>query len=132
MTEEWRDIRDWEDIYQVSNLGRVRSLDRVIKHRSRHGTIGNASLKGRILKPWTHQNGYLVVYLSDRTRGRSISRRVHQLVCEAFYGPRPEGHEVAHYDAVKINNAASNLRWATHYENMQDRYGRERNMALAA
>jgi hypothetical protein len=132
--EEWRDIRGWEGLYQVSSLGRVRSMPRIHTRFHRHGGANTTfQFKGRILRPGRHENGYLIVALSDLTKGRKPRTfRVHRLVCEAFNGPQPSPqHEVAHNDNSRDNNVPSNLRWATHYDNLQDsvraRAGREAN-----
>jgi hypothetical protein len=122
LVEEWRDIRGWEGLYQVSNLGRVRSLPRT--HTRYHPTLQMDSVfhsKGRVLRPGRKDSGYLIVVLSDMTNGRQRVARVHRLVCEAFNGPSPsDDHEVAHNDNTRDNNVATNLRWATHYDNVQD------------
>lgn len=123
IVEEWRDIRDWEGLYQVSNLGRVRSVSREHTRFHRHGGPNTVHrYNGRVLKPGKHENGYLIVALSDAANGRKPrTYRVHRLVCAAFNGPQPSpDHEVAHNDNTRDNNAAPNLRWATHYDNIQD------------
>lgn len=114
--ESWVPITDWEDLYEVSSEGRVRSLNR--KARARGGHTRN--LKGRILTPRTDINtGHLSVDLyRDKFR---VTKKVHRLVLEAFVGPCPEGSEALHHDDVPTNNHLSNLRWGTRSENAQDR-----------
>lgn len=110
MCEEWRDIAGYEGFYQVSNMGRVRSLTRTFMRSD--GTT--ATYKGRILKPVGKP--YLHVYLS-RNNIHSMMR-VHRLVAEAFV-PNPENLNcVDHVDCDKSNNRAENLRWCTHAQNM--------------
>ena len=92
--------------YEVSSLGRVRSVDRYIAMRK----------KGRVLSPGRSSNGYLSVILAGRA-----SRTVHSLVAEAFIGPRPVGREVCHVDGDRGNAKAVNLRYGTPKENGQDR-----------
>jgi hypothetical protein len=77
-------------------------------------------MRSRVLKPGVNDRGYLVVILADTFNGRRATKKVHRLVCEAFNGAPPEGHEVAHNDNDKFNNVPANLRWATHYDNIQD------------
>ncbi|WP_257540664.1 NUMOD4 motif-containing HNH endonuclease [Sphingobium sp. CFD-1] len=113
--EEWRPVVGREGLYEVSSLGNIRSLERTVQRRGRQ----RAHLmlcQGRQLKPYTDPKGYLRVGI-----GKKGSRLLHQIVCEAFHGRRPPGHEVAHIDGDRCNPSASNLRWATHRENMADR-----------
>lgn len=125
MTEEWRAVVDCEGWYEVSDQGRVRSLDRVTHRRSASGALYTVRLNGRILKQSGKGDGYPGVQLyGGFDRGTPRNRRqvyVHILVCEAFHGPRPDGMEVAHGDGDKMNAAAANLRWATKLENYADK-----------
>lgn len=84
------------------------------------GTIIGPS--GRVRRSWLSNSGYL--HLQPRYRRGNVY--VHDLVCEAFHGVRPEGMEVAHYDGDRLNNRPENLRWATHQDNEADkiRHGR--------
>lgn len=107
MEEIWKDIEGYEGKYQVSNLGRVRSLDR---------KIGNYFRQGKVLKPCVTRNGYLQVYLYNKN---SIMkpRRIHRLVANAFI-PKPKDKlEVNHIDGNKNNNNMENLEWCTSSEN---------------
>ena len=118
-SEEWRAVIGWEDLYQVSSLGRVRSLDRVSRF-SRNGRPVTRPLKGKILQQHKHKQrgGYPTVGL--HRDGTQQTYFVHRLVCEAFHGARPSGAEVAHGDGDTANARADNLRWATRMENMAD------------
>jgi len=109
--EQWRDIPD-HDGYQASDLGRIRSLDRLVE--CRNGVV--KPFKGRILAPQNQTSGYFGMVL-----GRGRPRLVHRLVMLAFVGPCPSGHEVAHNDGNRRNNALSNLRYATPKENAADK-----------
>lgn len=111
MTEEWRAIPGYEGIYEVSDLGRVRSLDR-------QSTAGR-SLRGRIRAAAKDKGGYLRVPLHH---GRAVRYTgAHRLVLEAFVGPCPPGMEACHNDGDPSNNALSNLRWDTKSANMLDK-----------
>ena len=113
MEENWRPIAG-HDGYEVSSLGRVRSIDRVIIRMTKRGPV-QARLKGRVRKPSSAGNGYCIVTLG---RARPY---IHSLVLEAFVGPRPPGHQAAHNDGNRLNNAVWNLRWATRAENEADK-----------
>ena len=112
--EEWRDIKGYEGIYQVSNLGRVRSLDRYVNTHEKFG--GRRLIKGKI-KSLPLLVGYPTVNL-DKNYEHKVAY-VHRLVAEAFI-PNPENKpEVNHKDANRINNNVENLEWVSHLENMQ-------------
>ena len=111
--ELWTPIKGYEN-YEVSSLGRVRSLDRAImRSNGRKFTI-----RGRIRQPLL-VSGYPTVSLSAEGLVRTFY--IHHLVAEAFIGPRPPGKEVAHSDGDKKNPAMSNLRYATRVENEGDK-----------
>lgn len=105
--EVWKDIEGYEGIYQVSNTGRVRSLDRL-------NSIGQ-NRKGKILKEKVHTNGYHFVTLyKNKTRREKL---IHRIVAETFLENKGNKRVVNHIDGVKTNNNVSNLEWATHKEN---------------
>lgn len=98
-TEIWRPIYGYEGLYEVSNLGRVKSLG------------NDKSRKEKILKPHKHRKGYLVVNLYRN--GKMKNFLVHRLVAEAFI-PNPYGFEqVNHRDENKANNCSSNIEWCS-------------------
>ena len=105
--ELWRDIKDYKDLYQGSNLGRVRSLDRWVK--CPNGSV--RFYKGRILKPGTNKYGYLIVILCKN--GKVKSFLVHRLVAEAFIDNTDNLPQVNHKDENKLNNNAENLEWCS-------------------
>lgn len=114
MKEVWRDAVGHEGYYQVSNLGRVRSVDRRIRSGPReHST---RIRKGRILRLTSDSGGYLHLTLSKECR--PTSRTVHRLVAIAFLGLRV-GHEVNHKNGNKHDNRLSNLEWVTPAENQR-------------
>jgi hypothetical protein len=112
--EEWRDIPRSIG-YQASNLGRIRS--RWVSGKGRRGSyLGDA---WHVLKPHRMANGkQLVSILVDGVRK---TRSVHQLVLEAFVGPRPPDMECRHLDGNPANNRLDNLAWGTHQENIDDK-----------
>lgn len=113
--EEWRAIAGYRG-YEVSSFGRVRSYR--IHGGARSGQLMETP---RMKATRRHNHGYLVVVLQDEP-GRSRPTPVHVLVAAAFLGPRPEGHQVAHWDGDKLNAKLDNLRYATPRENAQDKH----------
>lgn len=118
MKEIWKDVVGHEGAYQVSDQGRVRSLD----HRVRLVAKGVETTRlspGKILKPGKQlKSGHLSVAI-----GKGNSRPVHQLVLEAFRGPRPPNCiDTLHEDHDPSNNKLGNIRWGTRSENVQMDY----------
>ena len=112
ISEEWKDIKGYEGLYQVSNMGRVKSLGRIVIRKNGK----KLSIKERILNPWISCGGYLQVELHNGS-GKRNTPKVHRLVCEAFH-ENPENKPcVNHIDENKANNEASNLEWCTYEEN---------------
>ncbi len=115
MEEIWKSIVGFDGLYEVSNLGRVRSLDRSVKHKWGGGQF----IKGRVLRPGIHRDGHVIYGL--HSLGRCETKRGGPLVLEAFVGPRPNGFEACHNDGNPANDALSNLRWGTHSDNEKDK-----------
>lgn len=113
--ESWRPIPGFEGRYEASDLGRIRSVDRVITTKA--GV--RMPRRGQVLKPWS----------SDRLSHQSVTlghdykdhHLVHVLVLTTFVGPRPEGMEGCHNDGNAANNRLENLRWDTASANQRDR-----------
>ncbi len=111
--EAWKDIPGYEGLYQVSDMGRVRSLDRITKR--------NHHLKGRPIRQKTlPQRGYRLVILTDY-EGSPKTWYVHALVLTTFVCSRPQGLECCHADNDPSNNNLKNLRWDTHKANEDDK-----------
>jgi hypothetical protein len=111
LIEEWRAVVGYEGLYEVSNIGNVRSLDRVTKTEGRK----DREFFGRDLKPSTMPFGYKSLSLCKN--GKSRSARVHRLVAEAF-SPNPDSLPcVNHKDFNPANNHVSNLEWCDHAYN---------------
>lgn len=109
--EEWRPVKGYESLYDVSNWGRIMSLD----HWKNNGTGGYIQ-KGRMLKPVKTKKGYLQVHLCKD--GKKKCFRVHRLVWEAFNGIIPDGYEINHINENKTNNRLDNLNLLTHKANV--------------
>jgi len=114
IVELWRPVVGYEGLYEVSNMGRVRSLDRTIKN-----SRGLYKLKGKLMKPRQGSGGYFLVSFYDV--GRITHKRVHVLVLETFIGNRPSPqHDACHNDGNPANNSLNNLRWDSRKENIKD------------
>lgn len=109
--EKWRDIPGYEGMYQVSDLGRVRSVDRPVRCIS-GGMETTRTARGKILKPSALPTGHLTIHL-----GRRKTTTVHIVVAAAFIGPRPDGNDVAHLNGDPTDNRPSNLSYTTRTEN---------------
>lgn len=114
MTEEWRAVVGFDD-YSVSNLGCVRSNERIVVYPNGKQRVQPT----KVLKQTIGSHGY--PKLSLRREGKPTTLCVHTIVAAAFIGPRPEGMEVAHDDGTRANCAASNLRYDTPKGNQADR-----------
>lgn len=114
--EIWKSIRGFEGLYEASNYGKIRSLDRRVRSGNRFNTnIDSAVKKGKILKQVDTGLGYLQVCL--RKDGKNHSLYVHRLVWEAFNGPIPEGMQVNHINEIKSDNRLRNLNLMTKVQN---------------
>lgn len=112
----WQDVEGYEGLYQVSNEGQVRSLDRVVTQQNRTGYAPLTRVyKGRLLKSRADCDGYF--YLSLCKDGKQVTKRVHHLVAKAFCSGYFEGACVNHKDGDKQNNHYTNLEWVTIAEN---------------
>lgn len=113
-SENWKPVAGFENLYLVSDMGRIRSLPRTILRRNGQPM----KIPGGILKPHRIKQGHYVVSLRDQNRSRVCY--VHRLVLETFVGPCPDGKQCCHWDDDPANNWLENLRWDTAQANVQD------------
>lgn len=113
MMREWKDVVGFEGIYQVSNDGEVKALERDVDYGNRI-----CHRKERILSKHFSTDGYYMVKLLDNK-----NHSVHRLVAMAFIGiPNNDDMEVDHINAIRTDNSVDNLRWVSHYENLTHTY----------
>lgn len=116
--EVWKPIKDYEGLYEVSSLGRIRSLDKVVRSGIKNSVF--RTIKGRILKPREDKYGYACITLSKNLKTKNYF--IHRLVAISFI-PNPENKkQVNHKNGVKCCNVLSNLEWNTLSENRQHAY----------
>ena len=108
--EIWKDIVGYDGLYQISNMGRVKSLERIARN--------NHKIKEKILTPNLNKGGYLRVHL--RKDNYSYTPLIHRLVAQAFL-PNPNNKpQIDHINTNKTDNRVCNLRWTTASENMKN------------
>ncbi len=129
-SEHWLVIPGWEGFYEVSDLGRVRSMDRTLLVTIGQGGTYMTRRRGQILRQTPGTKGYLGVHLNNAPH-RRCRKETHTLVLAAFAGPLPDGVERLHSNGNQTDNRLTNLRYGTHAENMADilRHGRNRRAA---
>jgi hypothetical protein len=118
--ERWLPVKGFEGLYEVSDIGRVRGVDRILPYERRDQYSGRMlhierKRRGQLLRPGRKPDGHVTVSL-----GRGQSKDVHVLVLEAFVGPCPAGHESLHGNDVPDDNRLINLRWGTRSDNLHD------------
>jgi len=114
MEEVWKAVPGYEGLYEVSNRGQVRSLDREVLYSNGYKRIH----KGKTLKP-KHDYGYPRVMLQGH--GKKVTVSVHILVLTSFVRPRKPHEETRHLNGVRHDNRLENLAWGTPKENGADR-----------
>jgi len=110
--EFWKDVKGYEGLYQVSNYGRIRGLDRMVGYRKGK----KRCWKGSIKTPTARKNGYLKINLYKNNM--SVTREVQRIVAEAFIDNPMNKEQVNHIDGDKKNNHVENLEWVTQSENV--------------
>lgn len=109
--ENWKPIKGYEGLYEVSDEGRIRSLDRIVKHSEGHTRIQ----KGKLIALKTNNKGYLIVILSKD--GVTSTKLVHRIVYESFHGEIPPDMIVNHIDENPQNPKLTNLNLLTQKQN---------------
>ncbi len=115
LIEEWRPIKDYEGLYEVSDWGRVRSLDHVVKQKNWVGRIVETHYKGKMLTHGKQRKNYWRITLCKNNV--TEKRFLHQMVAEAFIPNHDNKPCIDHIDGDPSNNCVWNLRWCTTLEN---------------
>jgi hypothetical protein len=115
MTEIWLPCGE-SKYYEVSSFGRVRSIDRLVKHSGG----GNKLCKGKVLSVCAGKTGYGNILLNGEGMRRTVS--VHRLIAKAFVAGYFQGADVNHIDGNKMNNVATNLEWVSRSQNICHAY----------
>lgn len=118
--EIWKDIKGYEGLYQVSNLGNVKSLDRTVYQKNKFGKMQKHIYKGRQLKRQIQKNGYEVVNLYKNKK--MTKKLVHRLVAIAFLERQNNKDYINHKDNNRANNKLENLEWCTQSSNLYHAY----------
>jgi len=117
MEEIWKPIPGWEGIYEASNYGQIKSIERVVATN----TVNQyRTVRERIMKIQTTKDGYKLVSLKHKNK--RFSATVHNLVMMSFVGPRPEGLCICHNNGIPSDNRLDNLRYDTPSSNTQDKW----------
>ena len=114
--EVWKDIENYENLYQVSSYGNIRSKDRIVKCWNNKTKM----IKGKIIKPMLLRDGYLYVHLYKDTKRKDYA--VHRIVAKTFIENKESKEEVNHINGNKKDNSANNLEWVTPSENILHAY----------
>ena len=122
IAEEWRPVPGAEGRYEISNLGRVKSLQRIVCCGIRQGKPAYRTVPERILKIGFDVDGYAQVLMAQTAGDKFKTTKVHQLVALAFLGPRPEGEWVLHGPNGKKDNSVQNLYYGTPARNVDDKW----------
>jgi hypothetical protein len=113
--EKWLPVLGWEEFYEVSNLGNVRSIKRIGKTK-----FGNRFYGGDLVKPIKTTTGYVAVNLTGNKCRKQF--HIHKLVLEAFVGKAPIGMECCHNNGNRTDARLENLRWDTRINNHADKW----------
>ena len=111
--EVWKDVVGYEGLYEVSNLGRIKSKERIVKNNH-----GNRIVKSKILTPFITNSGYCAIVLHNGRENFKLNY-IHRLVANAFLDNKYNLEQVNHKDGNKLNNCVNNLEWCSRSDNIK-------------
>lgn len=117
--EAWLPVVGMEGFFEVSDAGRIRTVEREVRFVSKKGNESWRTKKPHVMCTQIINSGYVLVHLSIHDARKA--RTVHTVVAEAFIGPRPKGFDVCHNNGNRQDNRAENLRYDTRSANHLDR-----------
>jgi hypothetical protein len=120
LVEEWMPVVGYEGYYEVSSLGRVKSLDRIIPFDKPITGPTTRHIRERMLKAAMASSGYIGVTLAKHRTKKTGS--IHRMVLEAFRGECPKGHVACHENGKRWDSRLDNLRWDTRQANEADKH----------
>lgn len=118
MREIWKDIKEYEGLYQVSNLGNIKSLNRTIENKGSIG--GEYRIKEKNRAQTISKTGYYICTLYKKGKGRTF--KVHRLIAEVFIDNPDNLPIINHKDGNKLNNSIDNLEWCDYSHNNKEAY----------
>ena len=116
MEEVWKPVKGYEGLYEVSSLGRIKSLERTTLAKNAKKSY---VVKQRILKQAPNNQGYLTVNLAKE--GNRKTFKIHAVVAAVFLGEKPHQEEVRHGVGGRLDNSVQNLSYGTHEDNERDK-----------
>lgn len=119
VNEVWKPVYKWESLYEVSNLGNVRSLS-TLREVCYKGRIIYRKIEGKVLKTSIGKDGYRHISICERSR--HFNSKIGRMVLMAFVSVQSSDMETCHNDGNRLNDCLSNLRWDTGKGNAQDKY----------
>lgn len=111
--EIWKDISNYDGVYQISNLGRVKTKDRMLERKYHNGYVR----KGQFIKPQKDKDGYLRINLYKN--GKPKASLIHRLVAQEFISNPNNLPQINHINLNKQDNRVENLEWCTAQENIK-------------